>query len=73
MAASPSAAAALTITARNQTKTYGIALAFAGTEFAVGTLYNGDAITSVTLTCPGTAAAATVAGSPYTITPSGSW
>jgi hypothetical protein len=62
---------ALTIAARNQVKTYGSTFTFAGTEFTVtGTLYNGDAVTSVTLTSAGAAPTATVAGSPYPITPS---
>ena len=63
--------AALTIAAKNQVKTYGSTFTFAGTEFTItGTLYNGDAVTSVTLTSAGAAPTATVAGSPYPITPS---
>jgi len=38
-------------------------------DFTVGTLYNGDSVASITLTCPGYAAGA-LPGSPYTITPS---
>ena len=62
----------LTITASDCAKTYGDVLTFAGTEFSTvaGTLINGDAITSVTLTSPGTLATATVASSPYDITAS---
>jgi len=65
--------APLGITANNQTKTYGTAFTFTGSEFTVssGTLYNGDTVTSVTLTSGGAAATAGVAGSPYSIVPSG--
>jgi len=62
--------AGLTVTADNESKTYGRAFAFAGTEFTTGTLFNGDTVTSVSLSSPGAAAPATVAGSPYPITPS---
>jgi O-glycosyl hydrolase len=62
--------AALTITANNQTKTYGQTVTFTGTEFTTGGLVNGDTVTSVTLTSSGAAATATVAGSPYAIVPS---
>src|SRR5208283_4710200 len=62
--------AALTVTANNRTKSYGQTATFAGTEFAVGGLVNGDAVSSVTLTSSGAAATATVAGSPYNIVPS---
>jgi hypothetical protein len=64
--------AALTITATNASKTYGQAVAFAGTEFTTTGLViaNGDAVTGVTLTSAGAAAAAPVAGSPYAIVPS---
>ncbi len=61
---------ALTITANNQSKTYGTALTFVGTEFTTSGLVNSDAVTSVTLTSGGAAATAGVAGSPYTIVPS---
>jgi hypothetical protein len=61
--------APLTITANNETKTYGQTLAFAGTEFTAIGLTNGDSVTSVTLTSAGSAATATVAGSPYPIVP----
>jgi hypothetical protein len=62
--------AALTITANNMVKTYGTTYTFPGTEFTDVGLVNGDTVTSVTLTSPGAAAGATVAGSPYAITPS---
>src|SRR5207249_665576 len=62
----------LDITANNRSRTYGDAVTFAGTEFTtvMGQLVNGDTVTSVTLTSAGAAATATVAGSPYAITPS---
>ena len=62
----------LDITANNRSRTYGDAVTFAGTEFTtvMGQLVNGDNVTSVTLTSAGAAATATVAGSPYAITPS---
>src|SRR5207344_3159793 len=62
--------AALTITADDRTKTYGQAVTFAGTEFTVSGLLNSDTVTSVSLASAGTPATATVAGSPYPITPS---
>ena len=62
--------APLTITADNRTKTYGQTVVFAGTEFTSSGLLGTDSITSVTLASPGAAATATVAGSPYPITPS---
>src|SRR5207237_629721 len=40
------------------------------TEFTTSGLVNSDTVSSVTLTSPGAAPAATVAGSPYAITPS---
>ena len=65
-------AIALDITANNQSKTYGDTFTFTGTEFTVGVgqLKNSDSVASVTLTSAGAAGTATVAGSPYTITPS---
>jgi YVTN family beta-propeller protein len=63
--------APLTITANNRSKTYGQMVAFAGTEFSASGLINGDSIASVSLTSPGAVASATVAGSPYSITPGG--
>jgi hypothetical protein len=62
--------AALTITANNQTKTYGTALTFAGTEFTSSGLQGGDTVGRVTLVSAGAPATAAVAGSPYAITPS---
>ncbi len=63
--------AALTVTANNQTKTYGQTLTFAGTEFSASGLVNGDTVTSVALVSSGSAATAAVAGSPYGIASSG--
>ena len=63
-------AKALTITADNRSKTYGDTVTFAGTEFTASGLVNSDTVTSVTLTSSGAGAAATVAGSPYSIVPS---
>ena len=60
----------LTITANNRTKNYGDAVNFAGTEFTITGLINGDLVSSVTLTSAGAAATATVDGSPYSIVPS---
>ena len=60
-------AAPLTVTANNETKTYGATFAFAGTEFTPTGLQNGETIGSVTLTSAGSAPAASVAGSPYAI------
>jgi hypothetical protein len=59
--------AGLTITANSASKTYGTALAFAGSEFMPSGLINGDAVSGVTLTSSGAAVAAGVAGSPYSI------
>jgi hypothetical protein len=60
----------LAITANDRAKIYGDVVTFAGTEFSTlaGTLINGDAVASVTLTSAGSAATATVTpGSPYAI------
>ena len=62
--------ATLTITANSLNKTCGTALTFGGTDFTTNGLVNGDTVTSVTLTSTGTAADATVDGSPYAIVPS---
>ena len=62
--------APLTITADNESKTYGSTYTFAGTEFTTSGLLNSDSVTSATLTSAGAAATATVAGSTYTIAPS---
>jgi mucin-19 len=59
----------LSIMANNRSKTYGQSVTFAGTEFTAAGLVNGDTVTSVALTSPGTAASATVAGSSYAIIP----
>jgi hypothetical protein len=61
--------ASLTITADSSSKTYGQTVTFAGTEFTTSTLFNGDTVTSVSLTSAGAAATATVSG--YPIVPSG--
>src|SRR6185295_7174343 len=52
----------LTITADDQTKTYGETFAFLGTEFTTGTgqLVNGDSVTSVSLSSSGAVGTATV-------------
>jgi len=60
--------ASLTITANNAGKVYGQSLSFAGTEFTTSGLLAGDSVTSVTLTCGGTANAAPV--NTYDIVPS---
>ena len=59
--------AALTITANNQTKSYGNTLTFAGIEFTTSAMYNGDAVTSVALSSTG--AAASAAPGSYAIVP----
>ena len=61
--------ASLTITAKNQTKVYGQTVTLAGSAFTETGLVNNDSVTSVTLASAGTAATATVAGSPYAIVP----
>jgi hypothetical protein len=60
---------ALTVTAADESKTYGDTVTFAETEFTHVGLINGDTVTSVALASPGAAATATVPGSPYAITP----
>src|SRR5262249_15561985 len=57
----------LTLTAAHQSKAYGSASTFAGTESTVSGLNSGDSVSSVTLTSAGAPATATVAGSPYSI------
>lgn len=59
----------LTITANNQTKTYGQPFAWAGTEFTItsGVLEPGDSITSVSFSSQGSVAAAQVSATPYPI------
>ena len=62
---------ALSITAANQTKTYGDTVVFdtttPSTDFSVVGLVNSDTVTSVSLSSAGAPATATVAGSPYAI------
>src|SRR5208282_2751107 len=60
--------AALTITANSFGKTYGTTYSFLGSEFTDTGLVNGDTVTGITLSSPGAAGAATVAGGPYSIT-----
>ena len=62
--------ATLTITAIDATKVYGTTAVLDGTEFIAIGLLNSDLVDSVTVVSPGTPATATVAGSPYPITPS---
>jgi len=62
--------APLTITANSQSKTYGQTLNLGTNAFTTTVLSNSDTVTGVTLSSPGAAATATVAGSPYAITPS---
>ena len=57
----------LTLTASNQAKVYGQTLSFAGTEFGASGLLNGDSVSSASLSSVGSAAVASVAGSPYSI------
>ena len=63
--------APLTVTANNTSKAYGQAIALPGTAFTAAGLLNGDTVGSVSETSPGTVATASVAGSPYAITPGG--
>ncbi len=60
-------APALTVTVRDQTKTYGQTLVFDGTEFDVVGLVDGDSVTSITLISEGAAPGAVVAGDGYAI------
>ena len=61
--------AALTVTASNASKAYGQTPTLSA--FTTAGLLGGDTVGSVTETSPGTVATASVAGSPYVITPSG--
>jgi hypothetical protein len=63
--------AALTLTANGRSKTYGQSVTFAGTEFTTAGLQNSETVGTVTLTSSGAGPTATVAGSPYSIVPSG--
>jgi filamentous hemagglutinin family protein len=60
----------LTITASDQTKTYGSAAALGTTAFTTSGLVNGDSVSGVTLASAGANSAATVLGGPYPITAS---
>ncbi len=62
--------AALTVTASNQSKTYGQILSLGTTAFTTSGLVNGDSVSGVTLASAGAAATANVVGSPYAITAS---
>jgi len=64
------APAPLTVTADNQSKTYGQTLTFDGSEFSTTGLVNGDSVGSVALASAGAPASASPAGSPYPITAS---
>jgi hypothetical protein len=61
---------ALTVTANNASKPFGQTAALPGTAFTTSGMVNGDTVGSVTEVSPGTVATASVAGSPYVITPS---
>ena len=63
----------LTLTASNQAKVYGQTLSFAGTEFGASGLLNGDSVSSASLSSAGSAAVASVAGSPYSIVTTMRW
>ena len=65
-------AIALDITANNQSRIYGVAFTFTGTEFTTGAgqLKNSDSVASVTLTSAGTAVTAGVAVAVCGSTPS---
>ena len=65
--------APLTITINNQTKTYGTAFTFNGSEFTTTGLLNADQVNYVAMTSNGAPGYATVAGSPYPIVPSTSF
>jgi filamentous hemagglutinin family protein len=62
--------ASLTITANNQSKTYGQTLGFTGTEFISSGLVNDETISTVSLSSLGADANAPVKDSPYSITAS---
>ncbi|MDP9011820.1 MAG: filamentous hemagglutinin N-terminal domain-containing protein [Pseudomonadota bacterium] len=62
--------ASLTVTASNQSKTYGTTLALGNSAFTEVGLVNSDTLSAVTLSSPGSPATATVAGGPYAITAS---
>jgi filamentous hemagglutinin family protein len=59
----------ITITANNQSKTYGNTHTLGTTAYSVtGNMFNGDNVTGVSLASAGVDATATVAGGPYAIT-----
>ena len=62
--------APLQVVADDRSKTYGDAVTFAGTEIDAIGLLNADTVLGATLSSPGAPASATVAGSPYPISPS---
>ncbi|WP_165189539.1 filamentous hemagglutinin N-terminal domain-containing protein [Caulobacter soli] len=62
--------AVLTITANDANKVYGHTVTLPGTAFTSTGLVAGETIGGVTEVSPGAVASATVAGSPYVITPS---
>jgi filamentous hemagglutinin family protein len=62
--------APLSVSALNQSKLYGETFVFNNTHYSVVGLKNNQTVGNVTLTSAGTAAGATVVGSPYVITPS---
>jgi hypothetical protein len=62
--------APLSITANNKNKTYGDTVTFTGTEFSSAGLQNLETIGNVALVSAGAISTASVASSPYTITPS---
>jgi hypothetical protein len=61
------APAALTITANNESTTYGEGFTFSGTEFTTTGLVASDTVTNVGLTSVGAMATSSVSGSPYPI------
>ncbi|MWD29015.1 filamentous hemagglutinin N-terminal domain-containing protein [Aquicoccus sp. SCR17] len=61
----------LTITANDQTKTYGDTLVFGTGDVTVDGLVLDDSVDGVTLSSPGAGPEATVSGSPYVITAEG--
>ncbi|MDO8272161.1 MAG: MBG domain-containing protein, partial [Gammaproteobacteria bacterium] len=61
--------APLAILANSSSKVYGSALGFTGTEFTSTGLQGAETIGAVSLSSAGAAAAASVAGGPYTIVP----
>ncbi|UAY52834.1 MBG domain-containing protein [Ferruginibacter albus] len=62
--------ASLSITANDQSKSYGQPFNFTGLEFSTSGLQNGETIGSITLTSSGAISTATVTGGPYGIVPS---